>query len=72
MFPRLTQRIQSTQLGEQRALGLGAAFSNYEDKFLNRRNVLTAGLAISACGWLVSNRCEGTEEGLRNDSSPMD
>ena len=40
--------------------------------FLNRREILRAGLAVSTAGWLVSDGRAGGEEDLPSDASPAD
>ena len=72
MFPIFRSRQQPTQLGERRNLERGAVCSQFENNHANRRRILTAGLALSANGWIEHNCCAGDAQGLANDASPAD
>ena len=72
MFLNFRSSQQRTQLGERRLLAQGAASSQFENNHTNRRRILTAGLALSANGWLAGNCGAGDAQGLANDASPAE
>ena len=72
MFSNFRPRKTYTQITGVQAFDGRAVFSHGENKLVNRRGILRAGLALWASGWLAGKSCAGADEGLSTDASPAD
>ena len=72
MFSNFRPRKKTSQMAEHQAFERSPVVSHFEDKLVNRRGILSAGLAFSASGWIAGNSSAGAEEGLPPDAAPAD